>query len=152
MSQRVRRGLFGLNPVEVGLWAAGFVLMLGITIAWDLLLVEPISSMSPNQAQANNKYFLFVVVAVVALVFTVISMALAARRDPAVRAHPVANFCVRLGIALQLFGLATVPVGLFYATNPTRSVPVGFAYFTAAFMGLFLAGFAGNALAAARRA
>lgn len=58
-----------------------------------------------------------------------------------------ARMVVRIGIALQLFSVLASLVGLFYATDTTRSVPVGFATFTAMMLGLILAGFAGNLLA-----
>lgn len=62
----------------------------------------------------------------------------------------IPRLLVRVGIALQLFAIVSSVIGLWYATDPTRSVPVGFATFTAMLVGLFVAGFAGNALAPAK--
>jgi hypothetical protein len=64
--------------------------------------------------------------------------------------RPRARFMVRLGLAMQIFGVIMTPVGLYYETNPVISVPVGFAAFLSVFFGVFIAGFGGNMLAPPR--
>lgn len=64
--------------------------------------------------------------------------------------RPRARFMVRLGLAMQVFGVIMTPVGLYYETNPVISVPVGFAAFLSVFFGVFIAGFGGNMLAPPR--
>lgn len=149
--QSNRKGFFGISPVEIGLWAAGFVVTLIVSIVWDLVLLEPIQAAGGDKGQNFNKYFLTAVMFGLAAAFAFLSNLLTARQasETPVR-RPVARFMVRFGFALQFLSVALLPLGMYYATNPTRSVPVGFAYFTAAFAGLFIAGFAGNSLAPAR--
>jgi hypothetical protein len=55
-----------------------------------------------------------------------------------------------MGLGMQIFGLLIAPIGLYFETDPTRSVPIGFAAFTAVFFGVFVAGFGGNMLAPPR--
>ncbi|GAC1359593.1 MAG: hypothetical protein NVS4B8_01660 [Herpetosiphon sp.] len=139
--------ILGFTPLQIGLWIAGMVVAFVMTLAWDQLLVERISSLSTNNGQIYNKYFLTLVMFILAAVWAVLSLLLGRRND--VAAGPgnhqrLGAVLVAFGTALMLLGSAIIPIGLYYHNIPTRSVPVGFAYFTTVFIGLFVAGVGGN--------
>ncbi|MDQ5851170.1 MAG: hypothetical protein M3380_03690, partial [Chloroflexota bacterium] len=105
-----------------------------LTVLWSLP-----GSVADILNQSLNKYLLAVLflgaAAVAALVPRFVPRLWPASRDP------VGATMVRFGITLQIIAVLTCTVGLWFASNPTRSVPVGFAAFTAMFVGLFVAGF-----------
>jgi hypothetical protein len=111
------------------------IAVFGITVAWALLF-------APLIGKAFTLPMLLVFSLLAALI-PYVSWGRGERR-------PVASFMVRFGLALQIFGLLTTPVGLFYETDPVISVPIGFASFLTVFFGVFIAGFGGNMLAPPR--
>ncbi len=141
----------GVGRRDTALFVGGTILALGLTALWDLLLVEPITAAFPNNAQVVTKYLLTAMIIALAGAITLVSLVLARRQGAgAERRGMIAGFLIRFGLALQIFGIFIVPIGLIYSTNPTRSVPVGFAAFTAVFLGLFVAGIGGNMVAPRR--
>lgn len=141
----------GADRRDVVLFVVGTILALGLTVFWDQILVAPITASFPNNAQVVSKYVLCLIILLLAGVISVLSLISSRRstRDGGPR-QPVAGLMIRFGLALQIFGILITPIGLFYATNPTRSVPVGFTAFTAVFLGLFIAGIGGNLVAPRR--
>ena len=157
----MRNFSLGVPNRDLILFAGAAVVGIALTILWHLFLIGPISSLFPANSQIANKYFLTVLLMGLAFVVTLASLAIAprARREgdrPArrgLRARLWAllpGFLVRFGLALEIVGILITPIGLYYATDPTRSVPVGFTAFTMVFLGLFLAGIGGNMLAPRR--
>jgi predicted neutral ceramidase superfamily lipid hydrolase len=134
----MRNFSLGVGRRDLIIFAGSTILMLVLTIVWDLFLVETISS------QALNKYFLTLVLFALAAVVAFLS-AVAAGRSAGIRGM-LPSLVTRFGLALQIFGTMITPIGLFYATNPTRSVPVGFAAFSAVMLGMIIAGVGGNML------
>ena len=138
----------GVPRRELLLFAGAAVVALVITILWDLLLVDPIAVMFPNNSQVANKYLLTFLMYGLAFLAAVVSLFLARRSGgETTRGHLIAGFLIRFGLALEVFGLLITPVALVHATNPTRSVPVGFAFFACVFVGIVLAGIGGNIIA-----
>lgn len=125
---------------DVLLLAAATVLVFAITAVWGVLLAGRVD---PFLNQNNSKYFLLLLFFAVAAAVGLLPFLTKWSRG---ETHRLARVCIRAGIALQLFALFASTVGLFYATDPTRSVPVGYATFTAMLFGVFVAGFAGNSL------
>lgn len=126
---------------DVLLMTAATLVVFIITAVWGVLLAGEVG---PFRNQNISKYFL-------TLLFFAAAGAVAAlpylTKWDRQAGHVIARAVVRFGVALMLFGVVASLVGLFYATDPTRSVPVGFATFAAFLPGLLLAGFAGNSLA-----
>jgi hypothetical protein len=124
---------------DVLLMTAAVLVVFAITAVWGFLLVNN----DPFRSQNISKYFLtllfFGAAAVVGLLPYLTKWG---RQED----HRLARLFVRVGTALMLFAIVASVIGLLYATDPTRSVPVGYATFTAMLIGLFMAGFAGNAL------
>ena len=157
----MRNFSLGVSRRDLILFAGASVVGIALTILWHLFLIGPISSLFPANSQIANKYFLTFVLMGLSFVVTLASLVIAPRerRDngrPARRrlrsrlAPLLPGFLVRFGLALEIIGILITPIGLYYATDPTRSVPVGFASFTMVFLGLFLAGIGGNMLAPRR--
>ena len=113
---------------------------LGFTVVWALFLANlPIPLIGQNG-------FLFLAVIAFSVLAAAIPFFTWGRRET----RPLARAFIRFGLALQIFGILITPVGLYYATNPVVSVPVGFASFLTVFFGVFIAGFAGNLVAPPR--
>lgn len=153
----MRNFSLGVGRRDLALFGGATLLALIVTVVWHLFMIEPITAFFPNYAQLANKYILTFIIYGLALLVAVLSVLLARRgaaeanrANEMGRSSMLAQFLVRFGVALEILGLIITPVGLFYATDPTRSVPVGFASFTAIFVGLFLAGIGGNMLAPRR--
>lgn len=135
------RTILGISMRDIVFWTLATLVVFAVGVAWDVLLVDLIGD------QSTNKYVLTLILLVLCGVFTALSMLVVRPRAGSAQArHRMAALFVRFGFALQLFGSVIAPIGLFHATNPTRSVPVGFAYFATVFTGLFVAGIAGNVL------
>src|SRR3954452_17572980 len=115
----MRNVLAGIGRRDIGIYVGATILMILLTIGWDLFLVETIGT------QQLNKYFLTAVLFALAALVAVVS-AIAARGSHGF----AAALLVRFGLALEIFGIMITPIGLYYATNPTRSVQVGFAAFS----------------------
>ncbi len=132
----------GVGRRDLAFFAGAAILMIVLTIVWDLALADVIVD------QALNKYFLTLVLFGLAAL-TAFLASLVAGRDDGARTSlrgRLPGLIVRFGMALQIFGIVITPIGLFHATNPTRSVPVGFAAFSAVMLGLIIAGIGGNML------
>ena len=132
----------GVGRRDLVFFAGATILMIVLTIVWDLVLADVIVD------QALNKYFLTLVLFGLAAVVAFLTSLAAGRGDGArtgLRGR-LPGLIVRFGMALQIFGTMITPIGLFHATNPTRSVPVGFAAFSAVMIGLIIAGIGGNML------
>jgi hypothetical protein len=126
---------------DVLLMAAATIAVFIITAVWGVVLAGKIG---PFRSQNISKYFLtFLFFAAAGAVAALPYLTKWDRQA----GHVVARAVVRFGIALQLFAVFASLVGLFYATDPTRSVPVGFATFAAMLTGLLAAGFAANSFA-----
>ncbi len=143
----MRNFSLGVDRRNIGLFALGSLAALGVTIVWHLFLVGPITNFAPNNAQRLNKYVLTFLLFGLAGAVTLVSLALSRRegRRPGLLGL-LPGVMVRFGMALQIFGIMITPIGLYYATNPTRSVPVGFASFSGVMLGLIIAGVGGNML------
>lgn len=114
--------------------------VIGFSVVWALFLANlPIPLIGQNG---------FVLLAV--LGFSVLAAAIPYVTWGRHETRPLARAMVRFGLALQIFGILITPVGLYYATNPVVSVPVGFASFLTMFFGVFIAGFGGNMIAPPR--
>ena len=125
---------------DVLLMAAATIVVFIITAVWAVQLVGE----NPFRSQNASKYFLtFLFFAAAAAVAAFPFLTKWDRQA----GHPLARAVVRFGVALMLFAVFSSLIGLFYATDPTRSVPVGFATFAAMLTGLLTAGFAANSLA-----
>ena len=137
---------------DILLFVGASIVALGITIVWAFALVESIDGGN----QTTNKYLLSVVILGIAFLVGAIPLLLRWDGDAGGRgrfglsSHAIAAFMVRFGLAAQIIAVLITTVGLYFATDPTRSVPVAFASFTAMLLGLFVAGFGGNMLAPAR--
>ena len=138
----MRNFSLGVPRRDLILFAAATVLAIAVTIVWMLFLVDIIGGFWVGNEQRINKYFLTVVLIGLAIVVSAVSL-LGARRESGARGM-LPGFLVRFGLALQIFGILITPIALRYSTNPTISVPVGFASFTTVFAGLFLAGLGAN--------
>lgn len=126
---------------DVLLMTAAVLVVFAITAVWGVLLAGKVP---PFRGQNASKYSLTVLFFVAAAVVGGLPYVTKWDRQAG---HRVARLFVRAGVALMLFAIVASLVGLFYATDPTRSVPVGYATFAAFLVGLFAAGFGGNALA-----
>ncbi|MBA3943659.1 MAG: hypothetical protein H0X37_03760 [Herpetosiphonaceae bacterium] len=128
----------GLSILDIGFWLVGMLITFGIAMTWRSFLIGP--------SQVTNKYVLTFLLLAVVVVWTVLSLLLDRRKLTAStsRSRLVGSVLVRFGTAMLLFGTAISPIGLYYHNIPTYSVPVGFAYFTLAFIGMFVTGFGGN--------
>lgn len=142
---RAGRSILGIQVTDIIFWVIASLIVFGLGVAWDFLFAETLD-------QNLNKYLLTFMVYAASAVAAVISLILArmSGRGEQIASRQRAQAVVRFGMALQIFGTVITPIGLFYATDPRRSVPVGFAFFAAVFAGLFIAGFAGNSLAPRR--
>jgi hypothetical protein len=134
----MRNFSLGVGRRDAFIFAGATILVILLTIGWNLFLVDIIGT------QALNKYFLTVVLFGLALVLAVFSTVVAGR-SAGVRGM-LPSLMTRFGLALQIFGIMITPIGLYYATNPTRSVPVGFAAFSSVIIGIIIAGVGGNML------
>lgn len=134
--------VLGFKRSDITFWFIATVLAFAVGVIWDVAIAQFFS-------QNFNRYLLTFIFIGLSVVAAALSWLMLRRQEPsevANRSRSRAHFIVRFGTALQLFGTILAPIGLFHATNPTRSVPVGFAFFATVFAGLFIAGFAGNAL------
>ena len=147
----MRNFKLGVGRRDLILFVGATLLVIAFTIVWTLFLVDFIGSLWRGEEQRINKYFLALFLLGLAGAVTLVSLGVAQRGGgrPDIRAL-LPGFMVRFGLALQVFGICITPIGLYYATDPTRSVPLGFAAFTAVFLGLFIAGFGGNMIAPRR--
>jgi cation transport ATPase len=125
---------------DVLLMAAAVLVVFAITAVWGVFLAGQVN---PFRGQNASKYFLTLLFFGAAAVVGGLPFVTRWDRE---QGHRLARLFVRAGTALMLFAVVASLVGLFYATDPVRSVPVGYATFTAMLIGLFMAGFAGNAL------
>ncbi len=147
----LRRINLGVSRTDLLLFVLAIVAALVLTVLWHLFLIDLIGSVMPGNEQLANKYFLtFILLGLSALV-TLVSL-FVARREGGVRTRHdlIAGVMIRFGLALQIIGIIITPIGLVFATDPERSVPVGFAAFTMVFLGLFISGFGGNMVAPRR--
>jgi hypothetical protein len=131
------------NRRDVLLFTVAALVVFGITVVWGVVLAE----IAPFNSQNISKYFLVLLFFASAALVAFIPRLLRWNRQ---EDHPRARLLVRFGLALELFAVLASLVGLAYATDPSRSVPVGFATFTAMLIGVFAAGFGANALAPAK--
>lgn len=139
------RTFLGIRVADIVFWTVASVVVFAVTLLWDLVLADIVDD------QNLNKYLLTAIIIGLAVAFTVLSLIVSGGGAAAQsRKHRRAQIAARLGIALQLFGTIITPLGVYHAAFPPRSVPIGFAFFTAVFAGIFLAGFAGNVLAPER--
>ncbi len=141
----------GVDRRNIFLFVLGSLLALGVTVFWDFFLLGPITDFAPDNAQNLNKYVLTLLLFGLSAAVTLASLALSRRegRRPGMLGL-LPGLMVRFGLALQIFGTVITPIGLWYAGDPTRSVPIGFAAFAMVFLGLFVAGFGGNMIAPRR--
>ena len=144
----------GVGRRDLGLFTGAALLAIVVALLWHLFLIDAITNVVPycqSNSQVCNKWFLTLVIGGLAVAVSLVSLMLAGRsRGGMTRHDQIAGFMIRFGLAMQIFGILITPLGLVYATDPTRSVPVGFAAFTLAFIGIFLAGFGGNMVAPRR--
>lgn len=144
MKQRLSRTILGFSLADILFWTVVTMIVVAFTIVWDIFLVPAVND------QSLMRYILTAILLALCVGFTVLSLVVSRLLGQTIR-KPRATFLVRLGTAMMLIGTATAPIGLYHATDPERSVPVGFAYFTLVFIGMFLTGFAGNSLAPAQQ-
>ncbi|HEX6291354.1 MAG TPA: hypothetical protein VFZ66_19375 [Herpetosiphonaceae bacterium] len=125
---------------DVGLFTVAGLVLIAFTIVWALFLAQltiPI---------IGQKVFMLLVVLGFSLLAGLVPYLTWGRGER----RPIASFMVRVGLAMQIFGLLITPIGLLYETNPVISVPIGFAAFLTVFFGVFVSGFGGNMLAPPR--
>jgi hypothetical protein len=150
----MRNFSLGVGRRDLGLFAGAAIVAIVLALLWHLFLVDLIGNSIPycqNNSQICNKYFLTFVIYALAFAVSAASLLLARRATGEMTRHNmIAGFLIRFGLALQIFGMLITPLGLYYATDPTRSVPVGFTAFSCVFLGVFLAGFGGNMVAPRR--
>ena len=125
---------------DVLLFTVVGLVVFGFSVVWALFLAN-----LPIPIIGQKGFMLLVVLAFSALV-AIIPRFTWGRNET----RPGARLMIRLGLAMQIFGILITPVGLYYETNPVVSVPVGFAGFLVVFFGVFIAGFGGNMIAPAR--
>ncbi len=113
---------------------------MGFSIVWALFLANITIPV------IGQKLFLLLVVLAAAALAAFIPRITWGRNED----RPLARLMVRLGMAMQIFGLVITPIGVWYEANPVISVPVGFASFLVVFFGVFIAGFGGNMIAPPR--
>lgn len=142
MSAQVSRSRLGrlADRRDIGLFVVVSLALFAFTVVWALFLAQ-----LPILIIGQKGLMLLVVMAASALV-ALVPMFTWGRGER----RPGARFMVRLGLAMQIFGLIITPVGLFYETNPVISVPIGFAAFLTVFFGVFVSGFGGNMIAPPR--
>ncbi len=141
----------GVRRLDIALFALAALAAVGFTVLWHLTMVDWIGSLWRGNEQRINKYFLTVVLYGLAFGVTIVSLGLAHLRGPRPGLFALLpGFLVRFGLALQIFGILIMPIALWYAGDPTRSVPIGFASFSTLFIGVFIAGFGGNMIAPRR--
>ena len=114
--------------------------LFGFTVAWALFLAN-----ITIPVIGQNIFLLLVVLAAAAVAAFIPRIAWGRSED-----RPTARLMIRLGLAMQIFGLVITPIGVWYEANPVISVPVGFASFLVVFFGVFIAGFGGNMVAPPR--
>ena len=125
---------------DIGLFVVVGLALFAFTVVWALFLS------GVNIPVIGQKVFMLLVVLAASALVAIIPRATWGSHET----RPGARLMVRLGLAMQIFGLIITPVGLFYETNPVISVPIGFAAFLTVFFGVFIAGFGGNMLAPPR--
>lgn len=125
---------------DIGLFVVAGLALFAFSVVWALFL-----SGLTIPVIGQKVFMLLVVLAFSALVAVIPRLTWGSGET-----RPGARLMVRLGLAMQIFGLIITPVGLFYETNPVISVPIGFAAFLTVFFGVFIAGFGGNMLAPPR--
>ena len=139
---------------DILLFVVATIAALGLTVVWAFVLVNFIAAGD----QTVNKYLLTIATLGLAALTGLVPLLLRWDREPdggrrgrfGLSNRAIAAFMVRFGIAAQIFAVLTCLVGLYFATDPTRSVAIAFWTFTLALLGLFVAGFGGNVLAPAR--
>ncbi len=142
MFQRLRQfRISGVHRNDLLLMTVAVLSVLAICAIWAVLLV----GQGVFTSLMVSRLFLLAVFFGAAAVVALVPFFTWARQED----HRIARAIVRAGIALQLFAVVTSVIALAYATDPTRSVPVGYVAFTAILIGVLVAGFAGNALAPA---
>lgn len=122
---------------------------LAFNLVWAFFLVEVTGPIGPYVGLAENdfnKYFITFVLLAFAVIAAFIPRISWGRADR----KPRASLMVRFGLSLMIFSLLLTLVGVYFATDPTRSVPAGFSAFTGMLLGTFVAGFGGNMLAPPR--
>jgi hypothetical protein len=127
---------------DIILFAVVIVAVFVATVVWSLP-----GSGADIIGQVVNRYLLTVLYLGAAAIVAIIPLFLPGWPRGG---HRIATAMVRFGIALEIIAVLTSVIGLYFATDPTRSVPIGFAAFTAMLIGLFVAGFGGNQLAPPR--
>lgn len=134
----MRNFSLGVGRRDIVFFTGATILIIVLTIVWDLVLANWIVD------QTLNKYFLTLVVFALAGAVAFLTAIVGGMRGGLRGMLP--SLMVRFGLALQIFGTMITPIGLYYATDPTRSVPVGFAAFSAVIIGIIIAGIGGNML------
>jgi len=140
----------GVNRRDVILYVIGAIVSIGFTIFWQAALIVPLGTLWVGNEQRINKYFLTLIIYGIAAVITLLSYLASLRDADRSGRRMLPGIMVRMGLALEIFGIIITPIALFYAGDPQRSVPIGFTAFTAVFVGLFVAGFGGNMIAPKR--
>lgn len=128
---------------DIILFALVIAGVLVITILWSLP-----NSMADRFSQSTNKYLLALLFLGAAAIVTILPRFLPRwKREE----HSLLGATmVRFGIALEIMAVLACGIALYSANDPARSVPVGFAAFTAVLVGIIVAGIGGNKLAPPR--
>lgn len=140
----MRNFSLGVDRRNLLLFTVAVVLAFVLTLVWSLLLVDFIGSFWAGEEQRINKYLLTVALYGLAFLTAVASLGAGARGMA--RRALLPGFLVRFGMALELIGIVIIPIALWFGTDPTRSVPLGFAAFSLVMIGLIIAGIGGNML------
>ncbi len=140
----MRNFSLGVDRRNILLFTVAVVVAFVLTVVWSLLLVDPIGSLWVGEEQRINKYVLTAALYGLAVLVAVVSLGVGARG--ASRRALLPGFLVRFGMALQFIGVVIIPIALWFATDPERSVPLGFAAFSLIMIGLIIAGIGGNML------
>ncbi len=128
---------------DITLFTLVIVGVLVITILWSLP-----NSVADQLDQSTNKYLLAVLFLGAAAIVAILPRFLPAwkHEGPSLLGATM----VRFGLALEIMAVLASGIALYYATDPTRSVPIGFAAFTGVLVGMVVAGIGGNKLAPPR--
>ncbi len=128
---------------DIILFTLVIVGVLVVVILWSLP-----NSVADRFDQSTNKYLVTVVFLGAAAVVAILPRFLPMWKREG--RSLLAAAMVRFGLALEIMAVLACAIALYYANDPARSVPIGFAAFTGVLLGMVTAGIGGNKLAPPR--
>jgi hypothetical protein len=128
---------------DISLFTLVIVGVLVVIILWSLP-----DSVADRFNQSTNKYLLAILFLGAAAVVAILPRFLPSWKRE--ERSALAAAMVRFGIALEILAVLASGIAVYFASDPARSVPIGFAAFTGILLGLIVAGIGGNKLAPPR--